>query len=288
MNKLPVADTIRFAYRFAFGELGTVIGLIWAPMLAIAILRFLPYGLGDYAVSPDNPAAQGEAALRSLLFAALSILLYACVNVAVTRQALGLRKGGAVFYFSLGLAEFRMAGAMVILGVILGVLAILFVIGAVAAIAAGAAFGDKVATALVALTALTVGACVLLVCVVRLGFLLAPITVAENRISFERGWMLTKGNFWRISAVLFAVTLPVFAVEFAALASLMGREFLALVPAAAHLSQEAIAARMQAIIDRHISIVIGVNLIVAPFSLGLTLAASAAGYKALSPGAPQA
>jgi hypothetical protein len=129
---------------------------------------------------------------------------------------------------------------------------------------------------------------VLLVCVVRLGFLLAPITVAENRISFERGWMLTKGNFWRISAVLFAVTLPVFAVEFAALASLMGREFLALVPAAAHLSQEAIAARMQAIIDRHISIVIGVNLIVAPFSLGLTLAASAAGYKALSPGAPQA
>ena len=43
---------------------------------------------------------------------------------------------------------------------------------------------------------------------VRLGFYLAPIAVAEGRISIARNWQLTSGNFWRIFAVALAVFLP--------------------------------------------------------------------------------
>ena len=60
MNKLPVGEATRFAYAFTIRELGTIIGLIWIPMVALAIISFLPYALGDNMPSPDiNPTAAG-------------------------------------------------------------------------------------------------------------------------------------------------------------------------------------------------------------------------------------
>jgi len=40
MNKIPVGETIRFAYAFTFGEIGTIIGLIWIPTLINAVATF--------------------------------------------------------------------------------------------------------------------------------------------------------------------------------------------------------------------------------------------------------
>src|SRR6185437_697887 len=40
MNKIPVGQTIRFAYAFTFGEIGTVIGLTWIPTLINAVATF--------------------------------------------------------------------------------------------------------------------------------------------------------------------------------------------------------------------------------------------------------
>lgn len=283
MNKLPVGPTIRAAYQFAFGQLGTIIGLIWAPMVAIAVLRFLPYGIGDMSHAPEqNPAAAGAAMLRSLVFTLASLLLYACINVAVIRQALGLRKGGAVFHFALGRTEFRVWGATLLLAAILGTLAIgcllavMGVMGAVAASAGQAAAGAAGAVVLLA------GSCLLLVAIVRLSFLYVPIAVVENKISFERGWLLTAGNFWRIASVLFVVTLPVFVIVLAAFVVLMGPDFAALFTVAEKLSPEVLSDRIQTIVDRNIATIIGINLIVAPFSLGLALGAAAFGYTALA------
>ena len=50
MNKINVWNAIRFAYAFTFGDIGTIIGLIWLPTLLIAVLQFLPYALGTQAV----------------------------------------------------------------------------------------------------------------------------------------------------------------------------------------------------------------------------------------------
>ena len=144
MNKLPVGATICSAYGFARGELGTIIGLIWVPMLAIAVLTFLPYAIGDTTVTLEqNPTAAGAAALRGIVFALATFLLYACIYVSVTRQALGLRRGGATVYFMLGRAEFRMLGALVLLGVICIVLVIGFALAVAAVIMPIAATTDN-------------------------------------------------------------------------------------------------------------------------------------------------
>lgn len=283
MNRVPVGETVRFAYNFTFGQLGTIIGLIWVPMLAVAVLGFLPYALGDMSLSPDeNPAAAGAASLRGIAFWLVSMLLYACINVSVMKQALGLRTGGAVAHFSLGAPEFRLWGAsLIFIGIILllmvGCLIALFAAG----VAAGAS-GNRIVAGLIGAAVGFAGLCVILLSMVRLGFLMVPITVAESKISFERGWTLTRGNFWRISAVLFFVTLPTFLLVFGAFLILMGPEMTGLFRQASHLSQQALADGMQAIINRHIAVILGVNLIVAPFSVGLVLGACAAGYKALT------
>lgn len=289
MKKLPVAETIRFAYAFAFGQIGTIIGLIWAPMVVIAVLRFLPYGMGDVDISPQaDPRAAGAAGLRDLLFMLASVLLYACISVAVIRQALGLRSGPAVFHFSLGRPEFRLAGATLVLGVILMVLLVASAFAALVAGSTVANAGDKQLGNAVGAVTMLAGMCVFLYALVRLSFVYVPASVVENKLGLEQSWNLTTGNFWRASAVLFVVTLPAVVILFGSFFALMGRELQTLIPVAASLTPDALSARIDAIVERHIGPIIGINLILAPFSIGLTLGAAAQGYRALGGGAPAA
>ncbi|HWA88636.1 MAG TPA: hypothetical protein VG889_01280 [Rhizomicrobium sp.] len=275
MNKLAVGPAIRSAYAFAFGQLGTVIGLIWLPMVLMAVLRFLP------ALEAEPKEA---AALRDLVFWLAGVLLYAMVNVAVIRQALGLRKGGAVVHFALGPAEFRVWGATLLLWFVLGVLALgCALAAAVAGVAVASAAGEGAGN-LAGLAVLLAGAAALTVAIVRLSFLYVPAAVVEERLGFERAWQLSRGNFWRIAAVLFAVTLPVFAVVLAAALVATGPELAALMPILDKLTPEILSDRIRAIMDRHLTTMIGVNLIAAPFAIGLLCGASAQGYRALGGG----
>lgn len=279
MKTLPVGSTVRFAFSFAFGQLGTIIGLIWAPMVAIAVLRFLPYGLGDMDASPgQHPGAAGAAALRDMIFGLASILLYAVVNVSVARQALGLRKGAAAFHFALGRPEFRVFGATLLVALILFASIVACMIAAITVAVAVPGAAGQAAAGVVTLTAL----CALLYLLVRLTFLYVPVIVVEEKVDLARAWRLTQGNFWRAGTVMFLVTLPPFAVIVAAMAALMGRDLSTLVPLVGHLPMEALSLRIDAILDRHAASIIGVNLIAAPFSLGLTLAAAAKGYRSLA------
>ena len=50
--------------------------------------------------------------------------------------------------------------------------------------------------------------------VLRLGFLLTPVVVAENRISLRRPWELSRGNFWRIFAIALAIVIPLALLAF--------------------------------------------------------------------------
>ena len=289
MKKLPVRETIAFAYRFTLGELGTIIGLLWLPMVGIGVLEFLPYGLGDANLSPDqDPNALGAAALRGIVFWLVSVLLYACVNVAVTRQALGLRKGPAIAHFNLGRTEFRVWGALLLLVAIFFTLIFGMVLAVIAAGAAAQAVGSAVAAGAAVTVVLVAGLCLLLVSMLRLGFLLVPIAVVEEKIGFERGWILTQGNFWRIATVLFVVTLPTFVVLTVASSMLMGHDLDALARVASRLSVQAVMERYRIIVSSHAATLIGINLIMAPFTFGLTLGAAVAGYNALKPNAQAA
>jgi hypothetical protein len=43
---------------------------------------------------------------------------------------------------------------------------------------------------------------------IRAVWLLAPITVAEQKVSLGRAWAASRGNFWRLLLVLLAIILP--------------------------------------------------------------------------------
>jgi hypothetical protein len=283
VNKLPVGPAIRFAYGFTFGQLGHIIGLIWAPMIVIAVLRFLPYALGDALVPLDpNAAASNAAQLRIALLTLATLFFYAGVCVSVTELALGLRKGGAAFHIALGRAAFRLWGAFLLLALLL--VALLFTVYIAAhgtalwlAHSPNAALADDAVAAV-----LFLGACLIVFVTVRLSFLLVPVSMVEGRFGFERGWRLTRGNFWRISGVMFVVSLPVVALILSAFFGIVGPELIKLRPIMSKLTWEILQDRVQLILSQHMAMLIGIDLIAAPFLLGLTLGAGAYAYRALS------
>jgi hypothetical protein len=283
MNKLPVGETIGFAYRFAFGQLGTIIGLIWIPMVAIAVLQFLPYGLGDAALVPeDNPTAYGAAQLRAIVFLFVTMLMYASIFVSVTQQALGQRQGSALYHFGMGRTEFRMWGALLLLAAIATMLLLGVALVSTAAVVVATRSGNGALAGPAEGAFLFVGTCAFVFVITRLGFLLVPSTVVEKKLGLQRSWNLSYGNFWRITLVLFVVTLPVALVVGGAQFALMGRELAPLLRPMHAITFEVLMNRMDVVMSRHMPEIIGINLIAAPFQCGLLLAAAAFGYKALS------
>ncbi len=281
MKKLPVGEAIAFAYRFTFGQLGTIIGLVWIPLVVIAVLQFLPYGMGDAMLSrEENPAAYGSAQLRAILFMFVIVLMYACIFVSVTQQALGLRKGGAVYHFAMGRTELRMWGSLLLLGAIMTMLLLAVALFTTVGVIAAAKSVDRALAEPVQDALLLIGACAFIYVAVRLGFLLAPVTVVEKKIGFESSWKLSRGNFWRISLALFVVTLPIAVHVLAAQYALMGRELVAVMQPG--VSLETFMTRLELVTARHAPELIGVNLIVAPFVYGLFLSTAAFAYRTLS------
>lgn len=302
MTRVPVGKTIQDAYAFTFGHLGTIIGLIWLPMIVITIGSYfilMPYyqSFSD-AISQDNPAAVGQATVLLLIFSLVALVLYAMMYVSVTQEALGIRKGTAFIHIAFGPQEWRMFGALLslicalavlMLGVMLVITAAASAIGyalhaggaglaaqqQVAAIGKGAAATPRAGAELLA-SVLIMLACVAMIFVaVRLAYILAAVTVAEERVSLSRGWQLTQGNFWRILAIMLATLLPVVLVVAIAQAVVTGPAGFAmhLTPAEAELA----AQKMRA----NLPLLSGINFLAAPFLLGLSLSGGAFTYRAL-------
>src|SRR5580698_9496346 len=272
MNKLPVARTVLDAYGFTFAQLGTIIGLIWFPTVVSTLLNFLPQ-LASYGGA--SAAAMGTDQIEILAIMLLKLLLSAIVYVAVARQALGLRQGPAVFHFALGQPEFRVYGALLIIYFLIAV-------AVLAQLEAQSAGGP--ASTLATFIALP-GAVFLIYLAVRFGFILVPAIVAENRLDFARIWTMTRGNFWRIFAVVVAIVVPLWAVECAGTVALMGKDIAAALPPPQTTDPQIIQqhlVKLEDVITRHMPQLMFIWLIMAPFSLGLTLAASASAYRALS------
>src|SRR5215469_11751356 len=106
MKKIPVLQTIKAAYGFVFSHLGTIIGLIWLPMVVVTVLGFFVeqhyYAAAADALASNNYARLGHSAISLFCYFVAAILLYAVMYVAVTQLALGQRKEGARAHFALG------------------------------------------------------------------------------------------------------------------------------------------------------------------------------------------
>jgi hypothetical protein len=279
MNKIPVIEIIRFAYAFAFGGIGTIIGLVWLPTLLIGVLQFLPYALSAQVAEESSGAASAGSFLNFVCFLA-SLLLYAVNAVAVTQLALGKRPDGNVsLHLSVGRPEWRMLGGNLLCAVILGSLLMLYLLG----LSFGASFarsGMPVPVALSLIVYALAGICALVYVALRLVPLVAPIVVAEDKLDLARGWALMAGNIGRMFAVQLAVSLPVLTVQAVATFIIGGPGLVARLPANPDAIVQAVNARM-VMLDKHMPELIGLFLILAPFSLGLTMGAEAAAYRAI-------
>ena len=279
MNKIPVGQTIRSAYAFAFGHLGSIIGLVWAPLVLAAVLQFLPYAMGyDTSAMPENATVAGQRALLGLGTFFLTILLQAMIATAVTQFALGLRPGGAIFHIAAGPAEFRLFGAILLYYVVCFCMGMAFGLLGLVLAAVAKAPAVTLAASLILIAAL----CALIYIAVRLGFLLAPVTVAEQHVSLSRGWILMKGNFWRSFAVILSVIVPYILIVYAIIVAMVGPAHLF---APFPTNADAIAADMEqrfAPLRAHMPLYIGLTLIIAPFGIGLNLGAAAAAYRTLA------
>ncbi len=303
MAKVPVGKTIAFSYGFTFGNIGTIIGQIWLPMLLLTLGGFFVispyYESFSQAVAQDNTALVEQAAVTLLLYSLVALIFYAMIYVSLTRQALGLAQGSSFFHFSLGAAEWRMYGAILALALAMIVITLLIVLSAallgsvmtavlgaagmapeLASMAKGAT--PKVVSPAVAAVGAAISSVIICATVyvfVRLYFVLAPVTVAEEQISLGRGWQLTAKNFWRIFLVLLATAGPVFLLVMVAEAMIVGPDAMM---SGTDTGFAATAARMEKM-RPHLPMLYGLSFILSPFLFGLLLGASAFAYRALVP-----
>lgn len=301
MKKIPIGPTIASAYTFTFGGVGTVIGLIWLPLVAYTLGRFfvVDYYAAHLTQSGD-PSAGGQATLILFAFWFVSLFFTAIIGVSLTRQAIAPRQGSIIAHFAIGAAEFNyflslLAVFFVMLAVyIAAIIANLIIVTVGAAIVPAMGFINSIGgkallyATVAAIVALDIAA--LLYVGVRLAFLVAPVTVAEGKIDLIRAWQLTRGNFWRMFVVLAVTFGPIFVVGELAFAAIVGPGYIvALATALLTILQAVVTGAQppaQALqhlpdITAKAPYLLGLSFLLAPFSYGLAFAAPAFAYRAL-------
>jgi len=233
-NKIPVGGTIAHAYRFTFGNIVNNFGAIWLPALilyALSYFLFSPYTAEMLKLAPGDLSGVRHF-LPIIGFSAIfMVILLSCQIASLTKEALGLRTGNVFLQFPFGAAWWRLLVTYILF--VLAVIAI-YVAVLILAVVGGFLLGlvashlsKPTGLLLVGLSGLVAAVamfCATIYIVVRLSFLIAPVAVAEKRITLIRGWTLTRGNFWRIFVILLSVLVPMLIAEFAYMYAVFGWE----------------------------------------------------------------
>lgn len=284
MGKIPIGKTVAYAYSFAFESFLPILGLAWLPLLIVLVSNHLLLQPYQQELSQSSDLSEVSRAFPFLLaFAVIAFVCGAMARVGVMQQALGLRSGQVYYYFSLAPPVWRLLGAYILLVLALMALAfagtiVLFLLMFIFANASDLL--QNVAG--VALSAAFAGA--MIYALLRLAFLLTPVVVAENRISLRRPWELSRGNFWRMFAVVLAIVVPLALAAILLLLLVVGwAPFEELRPGMPADEMEAWSKRLQAAIQEKQFIVDAGEFVISLLGLGLGCGAMAAAYRALVP-----
>lgn len=287
MNKLPVGQTIRFAYAFTFAEIGTVIGLIWIPALINVLAGFFATRAYYQALADSIESAvplTGATVLLPFVTVLVSTLTLAMIGVAIVRQALGLRKGPAFAHFSFGAAELRVFGGLFMLYMLLVLVIAVFAIATLGTpVLLGSAAGAAPASIGFALAALA-GLCALFTVTIRLSFVMVPAALESGAYGLTQSWALTKGNFWRIFAVGLTTLLPILLIVGLGEIAILGPDIL--VPDLGTAKGQAaelhrMAAQLRSM-QGHLPLLMGLSFVVSPLMYGLMFAPAAFAWRVLS------
>jgi hypothetical protein len=232
-HKIPVGGTIAHAYSFAFSNILNNLGAMWIPAVIMYAIMFV--FSASYANTLAGMSTNPQAALAGLQYVFIGMIVFGVLIIAqiagITKEALGLRTGNAWLQFPFGAATWRLLGAYILYFIVMIVLYIgVFVVsllfaGIFAGVTGAGAGGTRGAIAGLGIAAVVFVLfvfCAFIYIATRLSFLLAPVVIAENKISLFRSWELSKGNFWRIFVVFLAIVVPLFVLEFAILGAIYG------------------------------------------------------------------
>jgi hypothetical protein len=281
MNRLPVIETIRAAYAFTVQHLGSIIGLIWLPMVIVSVAGFFTLqnflGAAIDFQGGSNPAALGPAALMMLAYLVVSLLLYAVMYSGVVQLALGTRPGGTVMHFALGAEEWRLFRALLALMGVAVMLLLAAMLTVMVASLALALAGVRPSTAQSGFLMMLAFYGVLGVVLPRFLVPLPAIAVAETGPALRRAWALSAGNYAGLLAIAIAAFVPGILVMQIAEALVPGGGAIA---AGASEQAQTIALLQQQ--RAALPIASGVAFLVAPLTVGLVSGASVAIWRALS------
>jgi MFS family permease len=238
MQKIPVGQTIASAYQFLFARIGTIIGIAWLPAVLSSAVSYMIHtyaAMHRAELEAGDPQATGAYVVVSLLGLLVTIFMASVVAVAITRQVLGQGSSGVVLYFAAGRSEWRMLAANIrYLLAIFVLVAFAFLITILAFLLSGVPLDaperiqPNAATILAGLISWFVFLYAFAT-LLRVGFLLPPTVVSEEKGGLRRSHELTKGNFWRALAVILALGLPLLLLvvggEVAVLRAALGPEF---------------------------------------------------------------
>jgi hypothetical protein len=120
--------------------------------------------------------------------------------------------------------------------------------------------------------------------------LVAPVTISESRIDLIRAWQLSKGNFWRMLAVLLVTVGPIIVISQVAFAAIVGRAYVVALFSVFVGIMQAVAGGvtpppqlLQHLpdISSKTPLLLGLGFLLAPFTYGLMFSGPAFAYRAL-------
>ncbi len=225
MTKIRVGETIAKTYSFAFKHAPTNFAVAWIPLLLATISAQV---VGHFYPPQVPPPGTDPATAFHMVFgppqALLMLLTFVCIFAQLTlftREALGLRKGSAFLQNPLGAGTGRVMLAILLLLVAFIAIYIAVLVATIAgAVAVGLAaklmptHGSHAGLILAAVIAAAIVLPIAWIYVVlRLGFLLVPIAIAEEQISLGRAGDWRRGNVGRRFLERLSVIVPFFAVD---------------------------------------------------------------------------
>jgi hypothetical protein len=321
MNKIPVGQIVSESYAFAFQRYFQILGILWVPFLLLGVavyfvmvpfvgtmMNFMQY----VAQHPQDKAVPFEQLQKMQQMSAgiwavdlLELAVFAVITVGITKEVLGVRKGFRIAYLWFGLEELLVAAAYFAFAIMVFIFTFL-------AVLLGALLGTLLAVGLSALTHASGGAlyaegagigaligiavfAAFFYVAIRLCFFIAPVSVVEHDFGLFESWKLSRGNFWRIFAVLFLTWVPILVVVYAIDLAVAGQMiFLPIIKLAQALPKqgpEASAAVMKAMLSGFLQAwpyLTAVFVVTAPVLYGLIFSPGVFAYRALVPPKPAA
>lgn len=296
MQKVPVGDTIAFAYRFGFGEFLTLLRLSWIPLTIMMVPSlFISYSLpqGATGIAAPNQFSLGYGQIAS--FIAVFVLQLICSAIAVvayTEHALHPSPDRKFFYLPSAKVVGKVLAAWLLTSLAFGAFfisasGIIYIAQLAGKTSSGMERpGGGFISTLVTLSVMGAAFYVFL----RATFILTPLVVAEGKIDLRRAWDLGRGNFWRYVAIALGIALPLLIASFAA--SLLFANLIAL-PQSALDSAQSAAERQQMITDWNATVgaqlrmlwplmaIINIGIYIVMY--GISAGASVFAYRALVP-----